>query len=293
MKLIKWLGYFAFIAVVPALPLSQSVHATHLNINGCGDDSGLGRFVPNQPSGVSFEPVCNNHDRCYGQLGRSRGDCDNRFRSELRAKCEKDLLRNGGGLVGTVLTGGKALTSCYAMAELYYQAVRERGGTAYQIAQDHAREDQNSRDSNRGSGARIALRTTSKGLYLVAENGGNGIINANRASVGPWEIFRLIDLNGGTLNSGDSINLISDQGAFVVAENGGGNALNANRSSAGPWEKISIIKLNGTGVINNGDTVALRSSTGHYVVAEDGGGGRVNANRTSVGPWEQFIIEFR
>lgn len=117
------------------------VQATHREVNGCGDDSGLGRFVPNQPVGVDFRPVCDDHDRCYGTLGQSRERCDNAFRSGLRAKCEKELLRSAGGLLDTVVTGGQALNRCYDIAKIYYQAVRERGGTAYSKAQDHAREE--------------------------------------------------------------------------------------------------------------------------------------------------------
>jgi hypothetical protein len=121
--------------------LMLPVQATHKEINGCGDDSGLGRFVPNQPVGVDFRPVCDNHDECYGTLGESREHCDNVFRSALRAKCEKTLLRSAGGIFGTVVTGGQALTSCYGVAEAYYRSVRERGGTAYSKAQTHAREE--------------------------------------------------------------------------------------------------------------------------------------------------------
>ena len=124
----------AFLFIYPA-------QATHREVNGCGDDSGLGRFVPNQPVGVDFRPVCDDHDRCYGTLGQSREHCDNAFRSGLRARCEKELLRSVGGILGTVVTGGRALTSCYGIAEIYYQAVRERGGTAYSTAQNHAREE--------------------------------------------------------------------------------------------------------------------------------------------------------
>jgi hypothetical protein len=128
--------------------LMLPVQATHKEINGCGDDSGLGRFVPNQPVGVDFRPVCDNHDECYGTLGESREHCDNVFRSALRAKCEKTLLRSAGGIFGTVVTGGQALTSCYGVAEAYYRSVIECGGTAYSKAQTHAREESASAPPN-------------------------------------------------------------------------------------------------------------------------------------------------
>ncbi len=146
---------------------------------------------------------------------------------------------------------------------------------------------------SRPFGSNVSFKTAAKGLYVVAENGGSGIINANRSAVGPWETFRLIDLNGGSLTSGDVVNLASDKGTYVVAENGGGGTLNVDRPNAGPWEEITILKANGSGKIHSGDIVLLRTKNGQFIVAEDGGGGRVNANRTAIGPWEQFIIEFR
>jgi len=146
---------------------------------------------------------------------------------------------------------------------------------------------------NRPFGSNVSFRTAAKGLYVVAENGGSGIICANRSAVGPWETFRLIDLNGGSLTSGDVVNLASDQGTYVTAEDGGGGTLSVNRPNAGPWEEITVLKVNGNGAINSGDVVVLRTKNGQFIVAEDGGGGRVNANRTAIGSWEQFIIEFR
>ena len=37
----------------------------------------------------------------------------------------------------------------------------------------------------------IALRTAN-GYYVVAENGGGDVVNANRTAVGPWETFHLV-----------------------------------------------------------------------------------------------------
>jgi hypothetical protein len=121
----------AFLLIYPA-------QATHREVDGC---SGLGGLVPNQPVGVDFRPVCDNHDRCYGTLGEPREHCDNVFESGLRAKCEEELLGSI-GILGTVFTGGGALVACYGVAEIYYQGVREGGIKAYSTAQNHAREEQ-------------------------------------------------------------------------------------------------------------------------------------------------------
>ena len=131
---------------------------------------------------------------------------------------------------------------------------------------------------------------SNNGQYVVAENGGGGIVNANRVAIGPWERFVIVDLNGGALQNGDIVNIKSVNGLFLVAEGGGGQTLNANRPAAGPWERFRILRLGGDGQLQNSDAVALETVNGRYVVAEGGGGGRVNANRTAIGPWERFTL---
>jgi hypothetical protein len=36
----------------------------------------------------------------------------------------------------------------------------------------------------------------SNGSFMVAEGGGDGTVNANRGVAGPWEAFRIINLDG-------------------------------------------------------------------------------------------------
>jgi len=140
-----------------------------------------------------------------------------------------------------------------------------------------------------GSQYHVTLRTYSK-QYLTAEDGGGREVLANRNAPGPWETFRLVDLNGGILQSGDDIYLVAYNGMFVVAE--GGGVVNANSQRASHRERFTLLKVGGSiGVrIRSGDTIALLARNGQYVVAEGGGGSIVNANRPTVGPWEQFTI---
>lgn len=138
----------------------------------------------------------------------------------------------------------------------------------------------------------VNFRTFEKGKYVVAEGGGGSTVNANRDIASTWETFSLIDLNAGSLNSGDFVNIVTQNGRYMVAEGGGGGVVNANRTAAGPWEKFRVLKVNGSGIIGSGDTIALSASNGQYVVAEGGGGANVNANRNAIGPWEKFIINF-
>ena len=134
------------------------------------------------------------------------------------------------------------------------------------------------------------------GYFVVAEGGGGGVVNCNRTAIGPWETFTLIDLNGGTLDSGDLVNIQSIGGYYVVAEGGGGDVVNANRTIPREWETFRIEKVFGSGQIGSGETISLQAYNGwaggggNYVVAEGGGGSVVNANRAAVGPWEMFTI---
>lgn len=137
---------------------------------------------------------------------------------------------------------------------------------------------------------KLAGFRTANGSYLVAESGGGERAYANRPAQGLWETFTLVDVNGGDLDSGDTIRLQAYNGYWVVAELGGNDTVNANRLTPGAWEEFRIIKLNGGGPIVEGDQVAIQTTLNYYFVAEGGGGGLLNANRTAIGGWETFTI---
>lgn len=117
---------------------------------------------------------------------------------------------------------------------------------------------------------------------------------ADRTAIGPWERFDVADLNGGTLGSGDTVNLRVSNGSYMVAEGGGGGGVNADRVFASTWESFRIWNLDGRPTFATGDRVALQAINNQYVVAEGGGGGAgagsVNADRGAIGPWEIFTI---
>lgn len=130
----------------------------------------------------------------------------------------------------------------------------------------------------------------SNGQYVVGEDNGNSIVNANRNSVGAWETFVVVDLNFGSLQDGDEVLIYTGNGYLFSADGGGGGTLNTYTTNPGDWERFTVLRLSGPGTIQSGDQVALRTVNGHYVVAEGGGGDIVNANRTQIGPWETFTI---
>lgn len=128
------------------------------------------------------------------------------------------------------------------------------------------------------------------GDYVVAENGGGGAVNANRGAAGPWESFTLIDLNSGSLESGDYVFVQTNSFYYFNADYCGGFALSAVATYPSSFQTFRIWKVGGSGTIGNGESVAFETYCGYFVVAEGGGGGVVNADRTSIGPWETFTI---
>lgn len=139
------------------------------------------------------------------------------------------------------------------------------------------------------------------GDWVAAEGGGGGPtwgtgyprgrVVGDRSTAGPWETFILIDLNGGALESGDSIRLRTyTNGLYFCADGGGGGQIMANRVTAGYWETYVIEKAGG-GTISDNDDISLKVNNGKYIAAEYGGGSYLVADRTSVGAWETFKIE--
>ncbi|HEX3531412.1 MAG TPA: hypothetical protein VH988_30490 [Thermoanaerobaculia bacterium] len=140
------------------------------------------------------------------------------------------------------------------------------------------------------SGTTYSL-TTVNGYKVSADGCGGSTVSARGTTVGNCETLRIFDLNGGTLQSGDSINIeVYATNWRFSAVNGGGGALLANTQWGAGWETFIIAKTTGTGTISNGDTVSLRAYNGNYCSAELGGGDVVNCNRASVGPWETFTF---
>ncbi len=139
--------------------------------------------------------------------------------------------------------------------------------------------------------ALVSFGTNDWAHYLTGSGCGGGALLATAISQGGCESFKVIDLNGGDLNSGDTVNVQLGNYWYVVAESGGNDTVNVNRTSAAQWETFTIVKLSGApgNRILNGDRVALRTYYSYYVSAVNGGGTSVNAYPTSAGWAETFI----
>jgi hypothetical protein len=116
----------------PLAPMA--VFAKHNVQNGCGDDTGLGRLVPNAPTGASFQRACNNHDKCYGELGQDKGSCDRAFHNEMLDQC---------GRTFNTIIARPLRKACNGIADTYYSTVSRssNAAAAYRESQAHAREE--------------------------------------------------------------------------------------------------------------------------------------------------------
>lgn len=87
-------------------------------------------------SGIDFNGACQAHDECFHTLGRTWGECNSRFLSDLRQACGRDLKRQRleAGKVGE--PDGQALHLCYDVADLYLARVQEPAAIRrYELAQ--------------------------------------------------------------------------------------------------------------------------------------------------------------
>lgn len=129
------------------------------------------------------------------------------------------------------------------------------------------------------------------GSYVAAEGGGGGDLNANRSWVREWETYSIVDINGGSLVSGDYVYIRTWNGYYLCAEGGGGGDLNATRTWGREWETFRIWKTNGGGPVGFGDTVNFQTYSGYYVVADYSyPNGKVRADRTWAREWETFTL---
>ncbi|MEM6821228.1 MAG: hypothetical protein AAF558_04745 [Verrucomicrobiota bacterium] len=127
------------------------------------------------------------------------------------------------------------------------------------------------------TGGFITLQAIVNNRYVVAENGGNSPLIANRTGAGGWETFEVVNGGGGYIGLKAQAN-----GKYVSV--GSGNVLTANANWLGDWEKF-IWEYH-----DNGKRIALKSKkTNKYVAAENNGNSSLAANRSSVGNWEKFV----
>jgi RHS repeat-associated protein len=83
----------------------------------CGSGYWVEILVPDNPC-FNFSGACANHDACYDKCGNIKETCDNKFLSDMATVCGTNVV-------------------CYALANVYYQAVNNFGGSSYTNAQNN------------------------------------------------------------------------------------------------------------------------------------------------------------
>lgn len=107
--------------------------------------------------------------------------------------------------------------------------------------------------------------------YVSGENG-TVPMRCNRASIGGWEQFTVVDAGGGKI-------ALRSQNKYVSSENGTA-AITCSRAAIGDWEKFDWI-------VNADGKISLRGNNGRYISSENGAA-NMTCTRTSIGGWEAF-----
>ncbi len=118
---------------------------------------------------------------------------------------------------------------------------------------------------------------------------GGGEIVADLWRPLPVTRFAVVDLNGGSLRSGDAVAIQSREGFYLTVDADGGVLAGSERT--GRTEIFRIWKVRGQGRIDGDDIadIALQASSGRYLTAEPGSG-RITAAGWGIGPAETFRL---
>jgi uncharacterized Zn ribbon protein len=137
----------------------------------------------------------------------------------------------------------------------------------------------------------VTFRTNIAQTFIGAANNGGGAVTATATVAEAWETFTILDVNGGALESGDSVYVRTGNGRYLTATNGGGTTLDATAQAPRAFETFRIVRAAGAGPVLTGDVIGLRALVGgQFVSAAGGGGGAVFAYGAALGPWEQLTV---
>ncbi len=88
-----------------------------------------------------FRPACNRHDQCYNSCGCGKSHCDDVFKSDMTAICDKKYPHRSVSVLGKKVGDKNApiRTMCYSAKDAFYNAVRVGGQESYDKDQSRAR----------------------------------------------------------------------------------------------------------------------------------------------------------
>ncbi|HEX9943249.1 MAG TPA: hypothetical protein VGG03_14610 [Thermoanaerobaculia bacterium] len=134
---------------------------------------------------------------------------------------------------------------------------------------------------------RASFSSFSNQYFSVSADHSVNAVPGTRGDV--WRNFTLKDLNGGSLEDGDTVTLQAHDGLYLTVEAGAGGRVFARSSTATKPELFTIQAVDGNGHILPGDAVAFQSvRSSKYLSTEAGGRGAIRALRPVAGRTEVF-----
>ena len=108
--------------------------------SACSDWRKPERFADDQFGDVSFSGACAEHDRCFHTLGMGWGECNERFREDLRFACSRDIKRSDLDKGVQKTPDAQAVKMCQQIAELYFARAQTKDSPKYfELAQAEQR----------------------------------------------------------------------------------------------------------------------------------------------------------
>jgi Domain of unknown function (DUF5010)/DUF5010 C-terminal domain len=135
----------------------------------------------------------------------------------------------------------------------------------------------------------VALRSSFNALFVTAVNGGGDLVRADSSTAANFQEFIICDRNGGTLESGDLVNIQCPNGLYLSAEDGGKKKFLADRTTPTPNEQFTILKKSGArGTITSGEEIVLQSRGRQYV--KTGKSGSLDVTGTKISRDTTFTL---
>jgi hypothetical protein len=126
------------------------------------------------------------------------------------------------------------------------------------------------------------------GTFVSAQDGGGSVVHTDAMNAQIWEAFTFDDLNGGTLDDGDVVDLQSYNGLYLTV--GAGQTVSADQRVPSPATTFTMV-VQGGGTPGDGAMIALQTSDkAHYLTA--GANDTLDASGTTVGVAQTFKLGY-
>jgi beta-glucanase (GH16 family) len=133
----------------------------------------------------------------------------------------------------------------------------------------------------------VHLRLEASGKYLSADQGGGGKLSADRERARGAELFTIRDLDGGELQSGDTIALLTASGRYVTV--GADATLSAAGQALDASTTFRLTRVAGPGIVAVTDAIGFQHvGSGRWLSVTDGA---LDARGASLGASQSWKLE--